>query len=263
MSLALNKASVIRSGRRILDSADLHCASGRVTAFVGPNGAGKSTALSLLVGTLKPDEGEAEFEGKQLSAFSAPDLARRRAFVPQSPMLTFPFQVHEVVAMGRTPFYGSPRARHDESIQAEVMGLLDVASLAERNYLTLSGGERQRVNIARALAQLWDHEADGHPWLLLDEPTSALDLKYQLRLMEVLQGLAARHWGIVVVLHDLLLAQEYAQDVVLFRDGRVFGAGTQDELLTPDTVQEVFDLEAPYDWLAAKAAALERSPSPR
>lgn len=247
MSVRLVAASVVRAGRRILDDAELACAPGRVTAFIGPNGAGKSTALGLLVGSMKPDEGRAEFEGEATHRIPAPELARRRAFVPQSPLLGFPFQVHEVVAMGRTPFHGTRRAARDDAIVAEVMGVLDVADLAERNYLTLSGGERQRVNIARALAQLWDHQGDTPPWLFLDEPTSALDLKHQLRLMALLRRLAVRGWGLVVVLHDLRLAQEFAETVVLFRNGRVVGAGDQADWLTPVMVQQVFDLERPYE----------------
>lgn len=220
---------------------------GCVTAFIGPNGAGKSTALKLLVGSMTSDEGRAEFEGDPIHRIPAPELARRRAFVPQSPLLSFPFQVHEVVAMGRTPYHGTSRAVHDDAIVAEVMEALDVGGLAERNYLTLSGGERQRVNIARALAQLWDHEGGAPPWLFLDEPTSALDLKHQLRLMDLLRRLAGRGWGVVVVLHDLRLAQEFAETVVLFRDGRIVGAGGQGEWLTPAMVQQVFDLERPYE----------------
>ena len=220
---------------------------GRVTAFIGPNGAGKSTALKLLVGSMTSDEGRAEFEGDPTHRIPASELARRRAFVPQSPLLSFPFQVHEVVAMGRTPYHGTSRAAHDDAIVAEVMEALDVGDLAERNYLTLSGGERQRVNIARALAQLWDHEGAAPPWLFLDEPTSALDLKHQLRLMALLRRLAGRGWGVVVVLHDLRLAQEFAETVVLFRDGRIVGAGGQAEWLTPAMVQQVFDLERPYE----------------
>ena len=246
MSAALQQASVIRSRRAILDRAELVCRPGRLSTFVGPNGAGKSTALKLLTGSLKPDQGSVTLDGEALPSIAPLALAKRRAFVAQTPLLSFPFQVHEVVAMGRTPYHGTTRASDDEAVIDEVMDLLDIEGLAERNYLTLSGGERQRVNIARALAQLWDHETTHTPWLFLDEPTSALDLKYQLRLMQLLRQLVKRDWGIVVVLHDLQLVQEYAHDVVLFQNGRLLGAGPVDQWLTPVTVQQVFELEKPY-----------------
>lgn len=248
MSVELKQASVVRAGRAILDGATLSCAPGALTAFCGPNGAGKTTALSLMTGALKPDRGEILFEGRSLASYRADRLARQRAVVAQSSVLGFPFQVHEVVAMGRTPHHGRAAPGQDNRVIGEVMVAMEIAALAERNYLTLSGGERQRVNIARALAQVWDaSEAEGGTrWLFLDEPTAALDLKHQIALVALLKQLARQGWGIIAVLHDLHLVHAHADRVALFKDGRVESIGDARTQLAPERIQDVFGLDAPY-----------------
>lgn len=247
MTLSLKNASVIRDGRSILDEATFACAPGRFTALCGPNGAGKTTALSVMSGALRADRGEAALNGRALKGFRPDQLARRRAVVSQISRLGFPFQAHEVIAMGRAPHHGRASLQRDGEVVAAVIDLLDLAELAERNYLTLSGGERQRVHIARALAQIWDPPEDKSPrWLLLDEPTSALDLKHQIALMKLLTSLAADGWGVAAVLHDLHLVKAHADDIVLFSRGAVNASGSVEDVLTAARVQEVFELEAPY-----------------
>lgn len=247
MSADLVSASVIRNGHAILKDANLSCRPAAFTALCGPNGAGKTTALSVMTGALEPEEGSALLEGENVRNVSRIALARRRAVVSQTSQLGFPFQVHEVVAMGRAPHHGSPAQARDDFIIGAALEAMDLLPFAERNYLTLSGGERQRVNIARALSQIWDPpEAGGARWLFLDEPTSALDLKYQIALMKRLKVLAQDGWGIVAVLHDLQLVKEHADDVVLFKGGEIAIAGNANEILSPERIQAIFDLEAPY-----------------
>ncbi|MEM1052386.1 MAG: heme ABC transporter ATP-binding protein [Pseudomonadota bacterium] len=247
MTLSLHGASVIRSGRAILDNVSLSCAAGQFTALCGPNGAGKTTALSVLTGALPADQGHAELDGSPIGMFKPIELARRRAVVAQSSPLNFPFHVHEVVEMGRTPWSGITGRRRNSDIVASCMAEMEIAAFGARNYLTLSGGERQRVNIARALAQLWDQMEDSESrWLLLDEPTAALDLRHQIALLELLERLAKGGWGVVAVLHDLHLVHEHANEVVLFKDGRVFAAGSAETTLQPERIQQVYDLENPY-----------------
>lgn len=247
MTLALHDASVVRTGRAILDRVSLNCTSGQFTAFCGPNGAGKTTALSVLSGALSPDDGAATLDGSAVGSFKPIELARRRAVVSQSSLLSFPFQVHEVVQMGRTPWSGISGRRRDSEVVSRAMAEMELTELGARNYLTLSGGERQRANIARALAQLWDDfEKGGNRWLLLDEPTAALDLKHQIALLALLKRLAREGWGVIAVLHDLHLVHEHADQVVLFRDGGVFAHGTTREVLSPERIQTAFGLEVPY-----------------
>lgn len=248
MTAELKTVTVVKGGQAILRDASLSCRSGVVTALCGPNGAGKTTALSVLTGALIPTTGNAFLEGQEVRLINELSLARRRAVVSQSSLLSFPFQVHEVVAMGRAPHYGRSSQTRDSEVVYEAIASMDLLHLAERNYLTLSGGERQRANIARALAQIWDEPEEGSArWLFLDEPTAALDLKYQIALMKRLRNLAEAGWGIVVVLHDLQLVKDYAAEAVLFKSGIIVGQGEAAEMLSPDRIKDVFDLSEPYE----------------
>ncbi|MEM9169771.1 MAG: ATP-binding cassette domain-containing protein [Pseudomonadota bacterium] len=264
MTAELVEVSVERQRRRVLADVSLACEAGAITAFCGPNGAGKTTALSVLSGGLAARSGDVTLDGVALRRRRADALARRRAVVSQISTLNFPFDVHEVVAMGRTPHFGRAAPDADARAIAAAMRAMDLEPLATRNFLTLSGGERQRVNIARALAQVWPDAPDGapsrgdaggeaggetgeqRPWLFLDEPTSALDLKHELALMTLLRRLRRDGWGIVIVLHDLHLVRRFADAAGFFKDGRLVAFGPAVDVVTETSVQDVFDLDAPY-----------------
>nr|MBV6629116.1 heme ABC transporter ATP-binding protein [Oceanococcus sp. HetDA_MAG_MS8] len=247
MSLELRHIQVRRGGRDLLRVSRLQLEAGVFTAFCGPNGAGKSTALSLLSASLEPDQGSVYLDQVSLQSWPVQKLAQRRAMVSQHNPLNFPFQVHEVVAMGRMPHQSDSRAQRDSQVIDQCMEWWDLTPLAGRNILTLSGGERQRVHLARALAQVWDTPSNTPAWLLLDEPTTGLDLKYQLRLFDVLQTLAKRGWGVVAVLHELHWVREHAQRVVLFEQGRIVGDGKPQSCLSPERIQSAYGLAQPYE----------------
>jgi len=246
MSLVLSQGTVVRGGTAILRDADISVQSGEFLGICGPNGAGKSTALALLDGSGVPNSGHVSLDDKRLAALPRKDLARRRAVVPQRHHLSFPFHVHEVVAMGRAPHEGLTTQVRDAEICQQAMELLEVIPLADRNYLTLSGGERQRVMIARALAQVWEEPETGGRYLLLDEPTAALDLKHQIALMRLLAKLASEGWAVLAVLHDLALVKRWCTSVVLMKDGTTVECGPPDHLLTPEKIAQIFDLDEPY-----------------
>ncbi len=251
MTITADQITVRRGGRALLDAVSFTAQPGAVTAICGPNGAGKSTALNVVSGSMKPDSGQARFDQESLASIAPKKLALRRAVLPQSPALGFPFLVHEVVAMGRAPHHGRATAAEDAAAIEGALAAVQIEPMAERNYLTLSGGERQRVQIARVIAQLWTPPADGAArWLLLDEPTSALDLKHQLRLMRLLSKLAGEGWGVLAVLHDLPLIRQWADKAVLLADGRVFAEGSPHSVLTEAGVAKAFDLDEPYQFAA-------------
>ncbi len=251
MTLALKDALVRRGGRALLDAVSFTAEPGAFTAICGPNGAGKSTALNLISGAMKPDSGAVLIDGEALGAIPARKMALRRAVLPQTPSLSFPFLVHEVVAMGRAPHHGRATLSEDAEAVEGAMELVRISDMAERNYLTLSGGERQRVQIARVIAQLWHPPQDGRSrWLLLDEPTAALDLKHQLRLMHLLARLAGEGWGVLAVLHDLPLVKRWADKVVLVSDGEIVGDGAPSDVLTERAVADAFDLADPFSFAA-------------
>ena len=240
---------VQRQGRQLLEDVDLSLTAGEVLVLLGANGAGKSTLLKCLAGELAPDRGQVLLNGRPLSRWRALDAARRRAVLPQASPLNFPFTALEVVLMGRIPHGGAQRGTGsaDLTIAAGTLAAAEADHLAQRRYTTLSGGERQRVHLARVLAQLWEPLPDEEPqWLLLDEPTASLDLAHQHSVL----GLA-RRWvhrsgrrrlGVLVVLHDLNLAAQYADRIAVLKQGRLLVAGAPREVLQPAQVQDAFGL---------------------
>ncbi|NRA30881.1 MAG: heme ABC transporter ATP-binding protein [Parvularculaceae bacterium] len=248
MTLRLSDGHVVRGGATLLHEANITVTPGQFVAICGPNGAGKSTALSLLDGSAQPTDGLVTLDGEPIAKVQRKALAQRRAVVPQRHQLSFPFLVHEVVAMGRAPHEGRTSPAENDAICQQAMEWLGVTPYAERNYLTLSGGERQRVMIARALAQVWEAPAEGHRYLLLDEPTAALDLKHQIALMKLLARLANEGWAVLAVLHDLALVRRWCTDVVLMKKGTTVDSGSPENLLNPENVAEIFDLDEPYQF---------------
>ena len=227
-------------GRALVDEASLDVEPGSLTVVVGPNGAGKTTLVRMLSGELPPTSGDLTLDGRAMRTISAPELARRRAVVPQAAHLTFAFTVEEVVMLGRTvPGLDDPeRARDLCRAALERVALVDFAG---RRYTELSGGERQRVHLARAFAQLgnWQRN-DGTTLLFLDEPTSNLDLAHQLSILGEVRKDAAAGLAVVAVLHDLNLASCFADHVVLMSSGRIVRVGPPRDIFSDDLLSRVF-----------------------
>ena len=222
----------VRLGTRpVLHGVSLPVRAGEVLALVGPNGAGKSTLLSALAADLPAAEGVVGVHGRPASDWSAAELALRRAVLPQSATLSFPFAVEDVVRMGRAPHASSPA--EDDLAVAEAMAATEVSGFAERPFSALSGGERARVALARVLAQ-------RAPLLLLDEPTAALDLRHQELVLGVCRERARAGDAVVVVLHDLGLAAAYADRVALLCAGRVAAEGPPAEVFEERLLSDVY-----------------------
>ncbi|AZQ34330.1 heme ABC transporter ATP-binding protein [Streptomyces cyaneochromogenes] len=223
----------VRLGARpVLHGVSVTVRAGEVLALVGPNGAGKSTLLSALAADLPAAEGVVRIHGRPATDWSAPELALRRAVLPQSATLSFPFPVEDVVRMGRAPHACSPA--EDDLAVTEAMAATEVAAFAVRPFSALSGGERARVALARVLAQ-------RAPLLLLDEPTAALDLKHQELVLRLCRERARAGDAVVVVLHDLGLAAAYAHRVAILRAGRVAADGPPAEVFSEQLLSEVYD----------------------
>ncbi|MFG2158572.1 heme ABC transporter ATP-binding protein [Streptomyces olivaceus] len=225
---------VLLGGRPVLDGVDVRVRAGEVLALVGPNGAGKSTLLGALAADVPAAEGVVRVHGRPVSAWSAPELALRRAVLPQSASLSFPFPVEEVVRMGRAPWAGGDEADEDDAVVADAMSRTEVTGFAGRPFSALSGGERARVALARVLAQ-------RAPLLLLDEPTAALDLRHQELVLRLCRERARAGDAVVVVLHDLALAAAYADRVAVLRAGRVAADGPPAEVFAEELLTEVYD----------------------
>ncbi|MBB3731898.1 ABC transporter ATP-binding protein [Nonomuraea dietziae] len=226
--------SVALGGRPVLSDVALTVRRGEWLAVIGPNGAGKSTLLRAIMGLI-PCEGSVLFDAAPLGR--PRERARTVAFAPQTPGLPPDMTVFDYALLGRTPYipYLGRESRRDREVTASVLDRLDLTALAGRRVENLSGGERQRVVLARALAQ----EA---PVLLLDEPTTALDLGHQQQVLELVDHLRlADGLTVVTTLHDLSLAGQYADRLLLLADGRAVASGRPSQVLTEALVGKHFD----------------------
>ena len=200
------------------------------TALIGPNGAGKTSALRALAG-LAAYEGEVLHDGRDVRRLGRRAVARLVAFVPQKPETPPALTVAEYVLLGRTPHipYLGGESRHDREAAASALRRLELEGFAERPLGSLSGGELQRAVLARALAQ----EA---PVLLLDEPTTALDLGRQQLVLELVDALRSDGLTVVTTMHDLTLAGQYAERLILLDEGSVVADGAAAEVLSAPNV---------------------------
>jgi iron complex transport system ATP-binding protein len=212
----------------ILSDVDIEVAEGEWLTVIGPNGAGKSTLLRVLAGLL-PATGEVRVAGTPLAALRRRDRARQIALVAQDPVVPPGMSVFDYAMLGRTPYIRPLAAESAADVAAvrDVLARLDLLALRDRELSTLSGGERQRVFLARALAQ-------GARLLLLDEPTTALDIGHQQDVLELVDELrtAGPPLTVVATMHDLSVAGEYADRILLLSGGRRVALGPPAEVLT-------------------------------
>ena len=224
----------------VVDGVTLEVARGDLVGILGPNGSGKTTLLRLLSGTRAPTSGRVLLDGQPMARMARRDVARRLAVVPQETELAFEYTALEIVLMGRHAHLGlfEVEGPRDCALAREALAATGTAHLEDRQFHTLSGGEKQRVVIAAALAQASDV-------LLLDEPTASLDLGYQLDIATLLATLN-RDRGVTMAIstHDLNLAASICRHLVLMRSGRVIASGPTGEVLTPDLVRELYDVDA-------------------
>ena len=239
--IALHDITVQIGDATLVEDASAAIRPGALTAIIGPNGAGKTTLLRVASGELAPVAGTVRMDDRALDGLPPRQQARQRAVMPQQSQLHFAFSVLEVVLMGRTPhLQGGGETKRDWQIAEAALDAVDMAAFAERSFPTLSGGEQQRVHLARALAQIWSPPADGSRYLLLDEPTASLDLAHQHNVLQAARGLATDGVGVLAILHDLNLAAQYADHVVVMRQGRVHAQGAPDAVFTPTCIHDVF-----------------------
>ena len=222
-------------GRQILNELSLSVPEGQLAVVVGPNGCGKSTLLKTVAGIL-PSAGEILLDGISIPALSSRERARQIAFLPQNrpvPEIT----AEGLVLHGRFPWVGYPRRyrQEDREAAARAMEQLGIGHLRQRHLPELSGGERQKVYIAMLLAQ-------QTRVILMDEPTASLDIANKFELMEVARKLADRGKTVLVVLHDLDLAMQYADLVAVMADGRICRTGTPEEIFRSGILQQVFHI---------------------
>ena len=236
MELRCDNIQYSIEGSRILNGISLGVSNNEFHTILGPNGCGKTTFLKTVYRIAKPDFGTIYLDGKPLDNISIRKSAQNMAVVAQFNNLNFDCSVLDVVMLGRTPHLKMMEQEKKEDYKIAYNALKSVGMYEKRNrsYLSLSGGEKQRVVLARAITQ-------QPTLLLLDEPTNHLDIKYQLELMDLVKN---RGKTVIAVIHDLNIAAMYCDRLYALKDGKVINAGTPAEVLTPEFIREVYEVEA-------------------
>ena len=246
-AIACRDISVVVEQQTLLDGVSVDVGTNEWLCVLGPNGAGKTTLLRAITGALPTAGGEIALMGRPVASMRARERARLVAVVPQVPVIPPGMEVLDYVLLGRTPYHGllSSIDGHDVEIARDALRELELDRFTGRRVDSLSGGERQRVIVARALAQ----EA---PVLLLDEPTASLDIGHQQDVLELVDRLRrTRDLTIVSTMHDLTLAAQYGDRLVLIREGRVVCEGDTAEVMTSENLERYFGarvavIDGPY-----------------
>ncbi|MFO7846271.1 MAG: heme ABC transporter ATP-binding protein [Balneolaceae bacterium] len=226
----------------LVNNVSMNLDPGKFSVILGKNGAGKSTFFKTISGDMKPTSGEVLVEGHSLDSIAPLHLARKRAVMMQNLHLSFSFTALEVVLMGRAPHSHGFESSQDRDIAMECMRKAAVDHLANRSFPTLSGGEKQRVQFARMLAQLWNRIEEKQPCcLLLDEPLAGLDLAHQHSVMHLVRNLSRKNVAVMMIIHDLNLAAQYADEVNVMKNGRTFALGTPNDVFKPEIIEMAFD----------------------
>jgi iron complex transport system ATP-binding protein len=243
--LEASELTIKYEARLAVADVSMKLSAGEITAIIGPNGAGKSTLLRALNGQVRRASGIVRLDGELIEKYSRRSIGRRIAVVAQEAELRFPVTVLEFVLGGRFAWAGNAgwgwETERDLRVAQEVLNETELGDLSGRLMNELSGGERQRAVLARALAT----EATC---LLLDEPTANLDLSHQATLLSLVRDRCDQHEAAaLVVTHDLNLAAQFSDHILLMKHGRVVEAGPPDTVLTPELLREVFEVTVLVD----------------
>ncbi|WP_312394680.1 heme ABC transporter ATP-binding protein [Chryseobacterium sp.] len=222
----------------ILNEVDVTLGYGEFLAIVGPNGAGKSSLLSVLANEVKSDQ-KILFKDKNIRDWKVAELSKHKAKFSQHNSNDIPLEVKDVVMMGRYPYFDAQPRQEDHEAMNNMMYETDVYHLKDREYNTLSGGEKQRVHLSRVMAQLQNDITNK--LVFLDEPLNNLDVKHQYKALEIIKNFTKKENSAIVVLHDLNLAAQFADKILLMKSGRVAAYGTPTEVFTAKTISDAYN----------------------
>ena len=244
MSIKATQVSLSRGNKWLLNDIKLDIDCGQILGVIGPNGSGKTTLLNLLAGDFPASSGEIYYENFLINDYTLIDRAKYRSVMSQRQEIVFSYSVKEIVEMGIVCEYGGRMNTHQTNNVQNIIELLQLEELKDRNVQTLSGGEQQRVHIARALIQIWQERSYSDPrFLLLDEPTSSLDLANEIKVLEILREEVKKGLGVMIVFHDLNLTAHFADKVALISGGEIAALGTPKQVLKPEILRNIYGLQ--------------------
>jgi len=239
MSAVTIDSLVVRAGNReLVSNVSLDIAPSSWLTVIGPNGAGKTSLVESVAGLRRVSAGSITISGQDVAGLSERERARLVALVPQHPQVPLGMKVRDYIALGRTAYHGVLRAPSatDLAIVASVIERLKLGNYADRDIATLSGGERQRTVLARALAQ-------STMVIILDEPTTGLDLRHQMDLLELLKTEVAEcGLSVLATLHDLTLAGQFADRLVLLNEGKVVLDGPSRDVIRHEALASCYEM---------------------
>lgn len=223
----------------ILENIDVTVNNGELLVIVGPNGAGKSTLLSMLANELTNKEDLIFFKKKTFHDWDCKELAHSKAKFSQNNSHDIPLTVNDVAMMGRYPYFNSVPQKQDEEAVLKALEETDMASMRQRDYNSLSGGEKQRVHLARVLAQLDNNVAQK--LVFLDEPLNNLDVLHQHRILHTIKNFTQKGNTAIMVLHDLNLAAQFADRVMLLKKGKIVAHDVPGNVFTKEIISRVYN----------------------
>lgn len=239
MDLKVENLSFSYENVVVLNNVTFEAKQGRIAGIIGPNGSGKTTLIRCIANILKPHQGTVFFDDKDTRIYTNKELAQCLSVVPQITNLTTGFTVFETVLLGRYPHLGvfQRESREDYHIVNSTLERVGISHLAKRDVDELSGGEKQLVTIALALAQ--------DPQILcLDEPTLHLDINMQYKIMDLCKEISRdKRIVVIVVLHDLALAAQYCDDLIILKDGKVKTMGSPDKVIVKEFIFDTYGVE--------------------
>lgn len=236
MNLSVKDLKVDIATKQIVKGISLSVNDNEFIGLIGPNGSGKSTLLKAIYRVLKPSAGSVFLDGKDMKDINPKTIAKNLAVVSQFNNINFDFKVIDIVLMGRSPHKSllESENKNDYTIATESLKKVGMDHYSNRSFTSLSGGEKQRVILARALAQ-------KPKILILDEPTNHLDIKYQIEILSLVKNLDI---CVLAALHDLTLASQYCDKLIVLKDGQIVTEGIPKEIVTSEMIKEVYDIDS-------------------
>lgn len=236
--LKIDNLTIRVKNKTLLNDISLRINSGELLVIIGPNGAGKSTLLKAITEEI-PFTGSIRFQNQSITDWETQKLAKNRAKFSQHHPQDIPLSVQEVVMMGRYPYFINKATTTDLKVVSKSLQLTEMNHFKNQTYNRLSGGEKQRIHLSRIFAQL--HNKNTDKLMLLDEPLNNLDIYYQHKILKAIQHFVKQKNIGVIVMHDLNLAAQFADHILLLKNGEVVKFGSPDAVLTPNIICNTYD----------------------